>query len=723
MKLASSQLFTVALFIYSTQAFWFLDSIFTCFKPLPQPPKCSAKQFYADLSSHSNAKRSFNANLDAAFVISDAEKNADGTYSVVGNFKVNKEDQLHSFFSDKVKKLTLTGTGVSDVVLYGDESGVANPFYWSAKFLIKPEYKDGKVCLPSVFQIIHDFKSGLGLDIISNVLGTDKLIYKFAAVEAGLSIFDPLSFFNSQLTKREESEYDVNGFSEIIDKRTLNFFIDLLLSIKKDILFKQICFDDCTPNSSSSDTSTTSSAPNSDQSSSVPSSDQSSSVPITSDGSSSAPIDSSSTTSSAPSSDQSSSVPITSDGSSSAPIDSSSTTSSAPSSDQSSSFPSSDQSSSFPSSDQSSSVPITSDGSSSAPIDSSSTTSSAPNSDQSSSVPSSDQSSSVPITSDGSSSAPITSSSATSSVPESSNQSFSTSESSDFSSISSNGSSAESSTTSNGSSVSESSVNSSTNESGLTSSTETYESSSEAESNNSNVASSTSDFTWSEGIVTVPSSTVTNIQTTVVTITTCHEDKCHETAVTTGLTTVTDLKTTYTTYCPIPEESSSLALPTQSDTNEIESSKTIETTQGVESSKAAETTQGVESSNTTQSAATSFPAKVQSSDNESNSEGVESTTSQGGENTWLNTQSENKWSNTPTTVFAESSPAQLTTLSTETAIISGTVSNAPSPEQQQSSSGIPQQSEAPTVSVAEGSGSKVRFSIGAGIIAAVGLLF
>ena len=46
-------------------------------------------------------------------------------------------------------------------------------------------------------------------------------------------------------------------------------------------------------------------------------------------------------------------------------------------------------------------------------------------------------------------------------------------------------------------------------------------------------------------------STVTDIQTTVVTITSCEENKCHETEVTTGVTTVTEVDTTYTTYCPL----------------------------------------------------------------------------------------------------------------------------------------------------------------------------
>lgn len=47
-------------------------------------------------------------------------------------------------------------------------------------------------------------------------------------------------------------------------------------------------------------------------------------------------------------------------------------------------------------------------------------------------------------------------------------------------------------------------------------------------------------------------STVTDIATTVVTITSCEENKCTEVPVTTGLTTVTEVDTIYTTYCPLP---------------------------------------------------------------------------------------------------------------------------------------------------------------------------
>ncbi|CCE83114.1 Piso0_003686 [Millerozyma farinosa CBS 7064] len=58
---------------------------------------------------------------------------------------------------------------------------------------------------------------------------------------------------------------------------------------------------------------------------------------------------------------------------------------------------------------------------------------------------------------------------------------------------------------------------------------------------------------------TSPQSTKTEYGHTVVTITSCSENKCSETPVTTGLTTVTKDSTVYTTYCPLSTESSAPA--------------------------------------------------------------------------------------------------------------------------------------------------------------------
>ncbi|CAN3368710.1 cell wall protein Pga62p [Diutina catenulata] len=48
--------------------------------------------------------------------------------------------------------------------------------------------------------------------------------------------------------------------------------------------------------------------------------------------------------------------------------------------------------------------------------------------------------------------------------------------------------------------------------------------------------------------------TVTDIHTTVVTITSCEDNKCNETPVTTGYQVVTEEHTVYTTYCPLTDE-------------------------------------------------------------------------------------------------------------------------------------------------------------------------
>ncbi|KAM9916477.1 hypothetical protein OXX59_009945, partial [Metschnikowia pulcherrima] len=60
--------------------------------------------------------------------------------------------------------------------------------------------------------------------------------------------------------------------------------------------------------------------------------------------------------------------------------------------------------------------------------------------------------------------------------------------------------------------------------------------------------------TWCP-ITAEPTSTKTNVETTIVTITSCHDNKCHESTVaaTQGPTTVTTNgeTTVYTTWCPI----------------------------------------------------------------------------------------------------------------------------------------------------------------------------
>ena len=68
---------------------------------------------------------------------------------------------------------------------------------------------------------------------------------------------------------------------------------------------------------------------------------------------------------------------------------------------------------------------------------------------------------------------------------------------------------------------------------------------------------STSAPIYSNTTTEAPIATKTNIHTTVVTITSCSDNKCTKVPVTTGLTTVTDheLNTIYTTYCPLSDDS------------------------------------------------------------------------------------------------------------------------------------------------------------------------
>ncbi|KAI3407078.1 hypothetical protein KGF56_000065 [Candida oxycetoniae] len=67
-------------------------------------------------------------------------------------------------------------------------------------------------------------------------------------------------------------------------------------------------------------------------------------------------------------------------------------------------------------------------------------------------------------------------------------------------------------------------------------------------------------------------STVHEIATTVITITSCEDNKCTALPVTTGLTTVTEYDTIYTTYCPLPTETEAEVAPSQPTTVAAESS-------------------------------------------------------------------------------------------------------------------------------------------------------
>ncbi|CAK7902471.1 chitinase 2 [[Candida] anglica] len=73
--------------------------------------------------------------------------------------------------------------------------------------------------------------------------------------------------------------------------------------------------------------------------------------------------------------------------------------------------------------------------------------------------------------------------------------------------------------------------------------------------------------------------TATDIQTTVITITSCSDHKCTKVPVTTGLTTVTENETIYTTYCP---------LSTDSIVTETDASTTVVTITSCEDNKCTE---------------------------------------------------------------------------------------------------------------------------------------
>ncbi|KAG5420221.1 hypothetical protein I9W82_002101 [Candida metapsilosis] len=65
-------------------------------------------------------------------------------------------------------------------------------------------------------------------------------------------------------------------------------------------------------------------------------------------------------------------------------------------------------------------------------------------------------------------------------------------------------------------------------------------------------SSSVEPTTSAKPSVSEPMSTETDICTTVITVTSCEENKCSEVPLTTGVTTVSEVDTIYTTYCPLP---------------------------------------------------------------------------------------------------------------------------------------------------------------------------
>ncbi|KAK6866739.1 Cell wall protein RBT1 [Candida tropicalis] len=69
-------------------------------------------------------------------------------------------------------------------------------------------------------------------------------------------------------------------------------------------------------------------------------------------------------------------------------------------------------------------------------------------------------------------------------------------------------------------------------------------------------------------------STQTEHSTTILTVTSCSNDVCTETAITTGVTVVTEDETIYTTYCPLTDESTPVEESTSANTSYLLASTT-----------------------------------------------------------------------------------------------------------------------------------------------------
>ena len=283
MRFATAQLAALAYYILSTEAtFPLLGDIFDCI-PHNTPPVCSELNLYHDTSASINGSQNnknkrdvekrtfgnfgFNSGVNAAFVVSGAKKLSDGSYGIDCNFKSDSSVQLNLAFGKKIKQLSVTGTGYSDIDLLGH---VANPFEWSASFKIKAEIIKGKCCLPSGFKIITDFESNCPeFDAIKQIFGTSQIIYKVNAISHAIGTFDASALFNAQLNafpvKRELNEFEElnnnNGITH--SKRTLGLLLNLLKKVTGGCdTLQQFCWDcQCDTPSVSTTIVSTSSAP------------------------------------------------------------------------------------------------------------------------------------------------------------------------------------------------------------------------------------------------------------------------------------------------------------------------------------------------------------------------------------------------------------------------------------------------------------------------------
>lgn len=222
MRLLTTQL--LVYFVCSIQAslVLFPNSFNDCTPPTK--PVCSINDVYCD--NNSNNPQYSNTNFNAAFVVSEAEKNADGSYNVVGNYQAAQSDQLFENFAQNVDQIYISGTGVNDATIYSQTANnpVNNPFKWSAKFRCQPQIKHGKCCIPDGLKLCYKFKQGgAGGAILNTVFGQQQLsYYNINPLSGDAEPYDPNNLFNEQLLfhKRDE-EAGVGQIAEL-SKRTPN---------------------------------------------------------------------------------------------------------------------------------------------------------------------------------------------------------------------------------------------------------------------------------------------------------------------------------------------------------------------------------------------------------------------------------------------------------------------------------------------------------------------
>lgn len=130
------------------------------FKDLTSPlvqPVCDAKQLYCDTST--TKEDCGHVTFNSAFVVSNPQKNEDGTFNIVMKYEADYADKLYEYFAENVALVSITGTGVDDVYIYRKDvyKGIDNPFKWSKQIQTRPQLRQGKCCLPDTVQIGYNF--------------------------------------------------------------------------------------------------------------------------------------------------------------------------------------------------------------------------------------------------------------------------------------------------------------------------------------------------------------------------------------------------------------------------------------------------------------------------------------------------------------------------------------------------------------------------------------